>query len=242
MSDDEEFRPIEGFEDRYEVSNHGRVKSLRYYGHEGREGFLSIRWNQSERNNTPQGQVRLINSEEGKDENRIVSRLVAEAFIPNPEDKEEVNHIDGDTTNNHVDNLEWVTRSENQKHAVENGLADPPPSNKDMGEKYAWEHEDGEYFWGSPAELARSQDHYMDKGYLHKIPKDEHPHHKTYKGWTTIEKPKPGSPEAADMGGSCPRLDNAHGEGSYKGGYIKNGDCPLHGFGREDQDSSSQTE
>ena len=53
---------------------------------------------------------------------RTVHRLVAEAFIPNPENKPIVNHKDANRANPHVDNLEWVTIQENKNHAVKNGL------------------------------------------------------------------------------------------------------------------------
>lgn len=66
-----------------------------------------------------------------KDGNRYykyIARLVAQAFIPNPDNKSEINHIDGIKANNDVSNLEWVTRSENMQHAFDMGLKKPSPN------------------------------------------------------------------------------------------------------------------
>lgn len=74
---------------------------------------------------TPQGYQHVTLCDDMGRHQRSIHSLVAEEFLDNPGNYSEVNHIDGDKTNNCVDNLEWCTRSGNMKHAYKNGLQKP---------------------------------------------------------------------------------------------------------------------
>ena len=98
----------------YEVSNYGRVKSLK----RGKTKLLSL-------SKTQDGYVKCSLYYNNSAHCFRVNRLVAEHFIENPNNKPTVNHIDGNKENNRADNLEWATLSEQMKHAYSNGLKQP---------------------------------------------------------------------------------------------------------------------
>jgi hypothetical protein len=117
---DEEWRPVVDFEGHYEVSNYGDVRSItRKVERRGLTGSLVKEGQLLHQYLTPKGYCRLQLQAEGKSRNVFVHVLVARAFIPNPDNKPEVNHEDGVKTNNHVSNLTWMTTSENLQHAYE---------------------------------------------------------------------------------------------------------------------------
>lgn len=123
--ENEEWRPIKGYEGRYFVSNHGRVKSRLRHGYNcvpsaEYEHLVSPR-----KSKNGYLMVNLCGFGKDKQRNKYVHRLVATAFL-GLTDGMVVNHIDGNKCNNNVSNLEVVTHSENSKHAIRTGLNKMP--------------------------------------------------------------------------------------------------------------------
>lgn len=115
MAEKEIWKDIEGYE-RYTVSNLGNVKNNKT----GKILSTRVASNGYLRVNLRKGNVKYE-----KPTVMHVHRLVAKAFIDNPDNKTTVNHIDGNKTNNRVDNLEWATSKENTAHAIQHGLMCP---------------------------------------------------------------------------------------------------------------------
>lgn len=116
----EEWKPIPHTDGRYEVSNYGHVRT-----NNQRPGLLTL-------TKQPKGyRYAMVTLSNGKLKNCRVHRLVAQMFLPNPEGLPEVNHKDGNKDNNHVDNLEWVTRSANVRHSWITGLSKPHGPSED---------------------------------------------------------------------------------------------------------------
>lgn len=107
----EQWRPVVGYEDMYIVSNTGRVMSN-----------LSGLWHELKPQINSCGYYLVNLGHKGHTKRTAVHRIVANAFIPREQGKKQVNHKDGDKLNNHVENLEWCTCSENITHAWRIGL------------------------------------------------------------------------------------------------------------------------
>lgn len=135
----EYWKPVVGYEALYEVSNWGRVKSLKF----GKERILK----QGKDKKT--GYLHVVLCKNNIKKTFLVHRLVAEAFIPNPNNYKEVNHKDEDKTNNSVDNLEWCDRKYNQNYGTIIERLSKPVLQYDLEENLIRE-------WASAMECSRN--------------------------------------------------------------------------------------
>lgn len=111
------WKDIEGYEGIYQISSHGRVRSLDRENYAGNNSFRKIKGKILKLQDNGKGYLIKILWNKSKYEARYIHRLVAEAFIENPNGYSQINHIDEDKYNNYLNNLEWCTHAYNQEYS-----------------------------------------------------------------------------------------------------------------------------
>lgn len=127
----ERWKDIDGYEGIYQVSSEGRVKSINHKNHRGNMIYGQILKLKHETN----GYLRVNLVKDGHAKQYSVHRLVAKAFIPNPQNLPTVNHKDEDKTNNAVSNLEWLSVEDNIRYGTGVKRSRQNRNMKKMGEK-----------------------------------------------------------------------------------------------------------
>ena len=119
------WKPIKGFEDRYEISNYGNVKTLTREVVEHRRTYIR-KGKILNKYYNPDGYYAIkLYKGDATFKNTTAHRLVAETFLENPNNYLEINHKDGDPSNNYIENIEWCSKEQNVKHAYDTGLKNP---------------------------------------------------------------------------------------------------------------------
>lgn len=129
---EEVWRDIQGYEGLYQVSNLGRVRSLdRWVDRTNQPGYF-LQGKILKPRTGKNGYKYVVLCSRCEHRTFTIHRLVALAFVSNPNGFNVVNHIDGNKTNNAVDNIEWCSYSENTLHAIKEGLFKPEKSANTM--------------------------------------------------------------------------------------------------------------
>lgn len=115
---EEIWKDIPGYEQLYQISNMGRVKSLERNVVRGRGGLYKIEEKILKCTKDKDGYLRVNLCKDGKTKNYLIHRLVASTFLPNPDNLPQLNHIDEYKTNNCVDNLEYCTAEYNMNYGT----------------------------------------------------------------------------------------------------------------------------
>lgn len=129
------WKDIIGYEGYYQVSSFGNVKSLDRLVKHWTGSYKIQKGILLNPIKTKQGYIRTSFRLKGTRKFYFIHRLVCLMFIPNPENKPQVNHINGIKTDNRVENLEWCTDKENKIHSIENNLKKMPKGEANTGSK-----------------------------------------------------------------------------------------------------------
>ena len=155
-SDVEIWKPIPGYEGLYEASSQGRIRtaegkttsSARFDRRVWQQRIMKQKWRN--RKNGEKADARVCLWKDGKEKTFLVARLVAMSFLPAPYDKLTVNHINGDTHDNSVGNLEWATMAENNRLGFQTGLFSATEKPVILTQENGYEH-----YFASMADASR---------------------------------------------------------------------------------------
>ena len=178
----EEWRDVSGYEGLYMISSFGRVlgfsrKIKIFYGQ-----IMDTKTKIMSPYLTGRGYYSVTLSKDGETKRKYIHRLVAEAFIPNYEHKTQIDHIDGNKTNNKKENLRWCTNSENQLNPITSKKKSATRTGKECPKLFvpivAIDEEKNVIHFKS---FKEAEQYGFDKSNIHKVLKGEYNQHKGYR-------------------------------------------------------------
>lgn len=132
LYNNKEFTPIKGYTKYFICKETTEVLSIKDRKNTYKNTYKILKQVPNSKNPSCNYFIVTLVNDEGKRKNCFIHRLMAETFIPNPNNKPQVNHIDGNKQNNQLSNLEWVSEAENAQHAIRTGLDTKSSCNKEV--------------------------------------------------------------------------------------------------------------